>query len=193
MVLVLSNDEMDRLQDLPMAAIVAAMEDAFRELGQGVAVNPPRRRLVVPPRDTDRTYWFNNIMGAVPGSGLMALRIDSAFFRLTREAGGDGPADGAGLRKERAGDFVGLVLLFDLETADLVAVLHDHFLSTRRVAATSAVGAKYLARPDARVLGLFGSGRQAAQQVPAMAAVRPLELVKVYSPNPEHRREFAAR
>ena len=186
MVLVLTNEDMERIEDLPMSAIVAAMEDAYRELGQDVAKSPPRRRLILPPRgDDDRTYWFNNIMGAVPGCSVMALRVDSAFFRMAQAAGG--------ARKVRAGDFVGLVLLFDLQAAELAGVLHDHYLSTRRVAATSAVAAKYLARPDARVMGLFGSGHQAAPQVLAMAAVRPLELIKVYSPNPEHRRAFAAR
>ncbi|HEY7062539.1 MAG TPA: ornithine cyclodeaminase family protein [Chloroflexota bacterium] len=185
MVLMLTNEDMERIDDLPMRAVVAAMEEAYRELGQDVAKSPPRRRLTLPPDADARTYWFNNIMGAVPGCGLMALRVDSAFFRLEQ-------ADGRS-RKVRAGDFVGLVLLFDLKTAELAGVLHDHYLSTRRVAATSAVASKYLARPDARVLGLFGSGHQAAPQVLAMAAVRPLELIKVYSPNPEHRREFAER
>jgi alanine dehydrogenase len=185
MVLVLTNEDMERIEDLPMSAVVDAMETAFRELGEAVAVNPPRRRLIVPPRDSDRTYWFNNIMGAVPAFNAMALRIDSSYFRLVQE--------NDRIRKVRDGAFVGLVLLFDLETAELVGVFHDHYLSTRRVAATSAVGVKYLAREDARVLGLFGSGHQATTQVLAMCAVRPLELVKVYSPNAEHRRAFAAR
>jgi len=91
----------------------------------------------------------------------------------------------------RAGDFVGLVLLFNTSTGELEAVLHDHFLSTRRVAATGAIGARYLAREDSRVLGLFGSGQQATAQVRAMVASRPLELINVYSPTPEHRRAFA--
>src|SRR5439155_15310625 len=130
-------------------------------------------------------YWFNNIMGAVPGCQTMALRFDSAFFRLVDVAGST--------RKVRAGDFVGLVLLFDMASGELQAALHDHYLSTRRVAATGAVPARYLARSDARVMGLFGSGQQATTQVLAMAAVRPLELIKVYSPDPEHRRAFARR
>jgi len=42
-------------------------------------------------------------------------------------------------------------------------------------------------------MGLFGTGHQATTQVLAMTEVRPFELIKVFSPNPEHRREFAAR
>lgn len=182
MVLVLTNDDMERIEDLPMSAIIDAIEGAYRELGEGIAKSPPRRRLILPPGATNQTtYWFNNIMGAFPGGRTMALRIDSAFFRIQ------------GARKVREGDFAGLVLLFDTTSGELVAILHDHYLSTRRVGATGAIAAKYLSRHNSRVIGLFGSGHQAQAQVSAMAAIRPLELVKVYSPNPEHRREFAAR
>ncbi len=185
MVLLLTNDDMEVITGLDTPTVITAIEDAYRGLGQGDAVNPPRRRLTTPQREGGATYWFNNIMGAVPAIDSLALRIDSTAFRMV---------DLDGLRRKvRAGDFVGLVLLFNTATGELEAILHDHFLSTRRVAATGAIGAKYLARTDARVLGLFGSGQQATAQVHAMAAVRPLELVKVFSPNPEHRREFAER
>jgi ornithine cyclodeaminase/alanine dehydrogenase-like protein (mu-crystallin family) len=185
MVLLLTNDDMERIEGLKPARVIAVIEDAYRGLGQGVAVNPPRRRLTTPLPEKGATYWFNNIMGAVPAMDTLALRIDSTAFRLTE-------VDGL-TRKVRAGDFVGLVMLFNTTSGELEAILHDHFLSTRRVAATGAIGARYLARRDARVLGLFGSGQQAAAQVSAMAATRPLELVRVYSPNPQHRRDFAAR
>jgi ornithine cyclodeaminase/alanine dehydrogenase-like protein (mu-crystallin family) len=185
MVLLLTNDDMERIEGLEPLRIIAVIEDAYRGLGQGGAVNPPRRRLTTPLPERGATYWFNNIMGAVPAIDTLALRIDSTAFRLAE-------VDGL-TRKVRAGDFVGLVMLFNTTSGELEAILHDHFLSTRRVAATGAIGAKYLARTDARVLGLFGSGQQAAAQVSALAATRPLELVKVYSPNPEHRRAFATR
>jgi|SRR5579871_2844764 len=185
MVLVLTNDDMEQIDQLPMTAIIGAMEDAYRELGKGAAQNPPRRRLTLQATDADNTYWFNNIMGAIPSLHTMALRIDSSFFRLVDLGGAT--------RKVREGEFVGLVLLFNTASGALTGILHDHYLSTRRVAATGALGAKYLARADSRVMGLFGTGHQAAAQVVAMAAVRPLELIKVYSPNPEHRRAFVTR
>ena len=185
MVLMLTNENMERIEGLDTAVVIEAIASAYRELGEGDAVNPPRRRLTTPLREQGATYWFNNIMGAVPSLGTLALRIDSTSFRLAN-------VDGL-TRKVRAGDFVGLVLLFNTATGALEGILHDHFLSTRRVAATGAVGAAYLARRSARTLGLLGSGQQAATQVSAMAATRALDLVKVYSPNTEHRRAFAAR
>jgi len=185
MVLLLTNEDMERIVGLETSTVIAAVEDAYRELGQSIAVSPPRRRLTITPPDGGVTYWFNNIMGAVPSIDTLALRIDSTSFRLET-------TDGM-TRKVRAGDFVGLVFLFDTASGDLQGILHDHFLSTRRVAATGAVGAGHLARADARVLGLFGTGHQAAAQVMAMAATRPLELIKVFSPNADHRRAFALR
>jgi len=185
LVLLLTNEDMERIAGVDAPAVIDVVERAYFGLGKGEAVNPPRRRLTAPLRQEGATYWFNNIMGAVPSINTLALRIDSTSFRLAT-------VDGM-TRKVRAGDFVGLVLLFDMATGALEAILHDHFLSTRRVAATGAIAAKRLARSDSEVMGLFGSGQQATAQVHAMAAVRPLRLVKVYSPNPEHRVSFAAR
>jgi alanine dehydrogenase len=185
MVLLLTNQDMERITGLETTAVIATIEAAYRDLGRGEAANPARRRLTTSQREGGATYWFNNIMGAVPSVDTLALRIDSTAFRMM-------DVDGLS-RKVRAGDFVGLVFLFNTANGELEAILHDHFLSTRRVAATGAIGAKYLARADARIVGLFGSGHQAAAQVHAMAAVLPLDLVRVYSPNSEHRREFAAR
>jgi alanine dehydrogenase len=62
-----------------------------------------------------------------------------------------------------------------------------------RVALTHALAAKYLARADASVLGLFGSGWQAGAQALVQSKVRKLGKVKVYSPNAEHRARFVER
>jgi ornithine cyclodeaminase len=62
-----------------------------------------------------------------------------------------------------------------------------------RVGATSGVGAKYLSRNDAKIAGIFGSGWQAETQLQALCMVRPIQQIKVFSPNPAHRAEFSAR
>ena len=74
MVLVLKNEQIEGL--VPMEEEIEVVEQAFRELGEGVAKNAPRARLRVPWKEEKGQYYFNNIMGLVPGMKSMALRID---------------------------------------------------------------------------------------------------------------------
>ncbi|MBI3065110.1 MAG: ornithine cyclodeaminase family protein, partial [Deltaproteobacteria bacterium] len=171
MVLVLKNEQMENL--LPMAEEIDAIEQAFRELGQGKAMNAPRARLRTPWKEEGGQYYFNNIMGLVPGVKSMALRIDSSFSTEVQVAGAK--------RRVYPGDYIGLVMLFDMDTCEILAIMDDHHISTLRVGATSAVASKYLARKNARVMGLLGSGE----------AVRPLTKIKVYSPTKENCEKFA--
>jgi alanine dehydrogenase len=181
MVLVLKNDQMENL--VPMNEEIAAIEQAFRELGEGKAMIAPRARLRTPWKEEGGQYYFNNIMGLVPGMKSMALRIDSSFSKEVQVAGSK--------RRVYPGDFIGLVMLFDMDTCNILAIMDDHFISTLRVGATSAVASKYLARKDAKVMALLGSGEQAKTQVTAHACVRNLKKVKVFSPTKANREKFA--
>ena len=181
MVLVLKNHQMENL--LPMAEEIDAIELAFRELGQGKAMLAPRARLRTPWKEEGGQYYFNNIMGLVPGMKSMALRIDSSFSKEIEVAGSK--------RRVYPGDFIGLVLLFDMDTCNILAIMDDHYISAMRVGATSAVASNYLARKDAQVMALLGSGEQAKTQVTAHACVRKLTKVKVYSPTKANREKFA--
>jgi len=179
--LVLKNDQMENL--LPMSEEIEAIEHAFRELGEGKAMNAPRARLRTPWKEEGGQYYFNNIMGLVPGIKSMALRIDSSFSKDIQVGGSK--------RRVYPGDFIGLVMLFDMDTCEILALMDDHFISTMRVGATSAVASKYLARKNSEVMGLLGSGEQAKTQVTAHACVHPLKQIKVYSPTKENRERFA--
>jgi ornithine cyclodeaminase/alanine dehydrogenase-like protein (mu-crystallin family) len=88
------------------------------------------------------------------------------------------------------GMFVGLVELFSAATGELLAIMPDGFIQQTRVGVTSALGMKVMARKNSEVLGLIGSGGQARSHYRYMTAVMPLKKVKVFSPNPDHRRAF---
>jgi len=185
-VLVLKNREMEGL--LPyrelMSRLIGMVETAFREYGNDIAVNRPRSRMYIPSREPNTFYWFNNIAGIVPAFRAMALRIDSS---LAREVIHNGKR-----REEYPGDYVGLILLFDTDTCELLSIMDDHFHSPIRVAATSALGSRFAARPESRVMALFGSGEQARAQAVAFSLAHRLDRVQLYSPDAERRKRFAA-
>jgi alanine dehydrogenase len=83
-------------------------------------------------------------------------------------------------------------LLFDGVTRALLSVMDYGVLNSLRVGASAGVAARYLAPAGARVVGLLGSGWQAPPQLAALQRTVPgLERVRVYSPTPAHRQQFA--
>lgn len=190
---VLKNRDMEAHDVISMSETIDVLEEAFRELGEGRAKLAPRERLHVeeggPPDNENIWYWFNNLLGTVPGYDSMALRIDSSLRELAAVDSEDAEGE---TKMTYPGDFVGLVLLFDIHTCALKAILDDHYISPLRVAATSAIGTDRLARPDASVVGMIGAGEQARAHAEALAEVRDLSTIRVYSPTPESRESFAA-
>jgi len=83
-----------------------------------------------------------------------------------------------------------LLVLWDLHTGSLRAVMEAFALGQLRTASVTAVATRWLAPAEAEVMAMIGSGRQARAQVAAVAAVRSLAEVRVFSPTPAHRRRF---
>jgi ornithine cyclodeaminase/alanine dehydrogenase-like protein (mu-crystallin family) len=82
------------------------------------------------------------------------------------------------------------VALYD-GRGSLLALMQADYLGQVRTGAASGVATKLMARPDARTVGIFGSGKQARTQLLAMCKVRPVSQINVFSPNESHRRTFA--
>src|SRR5437762_2913892 len=84
-----------------------------------------------------------------------------------------------------------VVTLFDGKTGGLLALIQADYLGQVRTGAASGVATRYMARPDATTVGIYGSGKQARTQVQAVCKVRKISRVHVYSPSEEHRHRFA--
>ena len=96
----------------------------------------------------------------------------------------------AGAWKERRVAY--LISLFDQDTAELLALMDGNSITGYRTAATSALATDLLARPGAVKVGMIGSGFEAQKHVRALAAVRELASVRVFSPRAKSRARFAA-
>lgn len=155
MPLYLTEADVDALGDMELA--LAAVEGAFDRQGRGVAGNVGRRRARVPA-------------GALQLMGAADQELGAAGAKIYSSFGGGGTR------------FV--VVLFDVATGWLRAVIEAGRLGELRTGAASGISSKYLARPDSRVVGLIGSGRQARTQLEALSRVHDLAEARVYSRNP---------
>lgn len=182
MTLVLEDAHVAEL--LPMADCIEAMEVAFRDYGQGGAVNVPRIRYRSATASPERMYWSNVHIGTTPSRDTAAIRIGGA-------ARGTDPRGGGAQSPAFPGRSWGFVCIIDMRTGEPLALVQEFLLSGIRVGATTGVAARHLAPPRAATVGMFGSGKLARTDLEALALVRPLREVKVYSPTPEHREAFA--
>lgn len=154
--------ESDVEQLLTMQDALEVVEEALRRMGEGRADNRPRQR----PRSGRSMLQVMPAAVEGMGLGLKAYTIGSKGVRF-------------------------VVLLWDLETGDLQAVIEATRLGQMRTGAASGVATKYLARPDAATVGIIGCGGQAPTQLEAVCAVRPIQQAWVYSRTPVRREAFA--
>ena len=84
-----------------------------------------------------------------------------------------------------------VTLIYNTKTGKLDGVVEPGTVSWIRTGASSGVAAKYMSRPDASVVGVIGTGRQAITQVEGICAVRNVSLMKVYSRSEDNRTKFA--
>ena len=199
--LVLDNKDVESI--LTMDIAIAALEETYKELARGNAVNVPQIRTITPRKKEDFQgitdegdlpatdpvfYVLSTCIGALAKPAVTSLRIDSDAIHW--------PIVNGKMRKGRIpmasdGRYGGFAILFSSETSEPLILFSDGYAQKMKVAGTGALGTKYLARNDAKTIGLIGSGWQAAAQIEAHCAVRDVNLVKVYSPNRERRENFA--
>jgi alanine dehydrogenase len=164
-VLFLTSDEIRGLAT--PTEYVEAVREGYRDRGTGAPAEPRTKLLNAEPPGMLTGY-----SAILPSMGAMGGYSYAAGF-------GDADAHF-------------FLQLFDSESGRPLALLDGASLNPFKTGAAGAVGVDTLARPNAETLALVGSGAQAAGQLRAVAEVRDLRTVNVYSPTKEHREEFAA-
>jgi alanine dehydrogenase len=144
---------------------IAVVEQSFAAMARQQARNYPVVRETLGYQDA----VFGVKTGADLGTPLLGLK-----------AGGYWPHNAArGLTNHQSA-----TVLFDPETGRATAVVSANYLTGVRTGAASAIATRYLSRPDSAVLALVGTGVQAAYQVKATLAVRPITRVRAWGPSP---------
>ncbi len=160
MALLLGDKEVDQI--MSMKECVQVMDDAFQQVGRGDTWNRPRSRIRLP-------RGFHHLMAAaVIGSKVFGLKTYTSFRAGTRF----------------------LILLYDSETGDLLALVQGSRCSLLRTSAVSAVATKYMARENSSTVGIIGTGFQGRGQLEGVCAVRAITSVKAYDRYPESCEKF---
>ena len=146
---------------LTMDMTLSALDAAFREWAAGRAANQPRRRVA-------GGAVLATMSAVLPSKGLMGFK--------------------AYTHSKAGGRF--WVCLFHASDGRPRAVIEADWLGRMRTGAVSGLATKYLARQDAAILTMIGAGTQALTQVLAVATVRTLREIRVFSRDPAHRHAF---
>jgi len=162
MTLHISEAEVQQVLTMPMA--LEAVEEISRKEAAGDVIVHPRRRF-----ELQSGGLFHYMAAADYSAGFLAMK-QYTFVR---------------------GKIRFLVPLYEIASGDLVAVIEADSMGQLRTGAASGVATKYLARRDASVAAIIGTGGQARTQLEAIAAVRKLTSARVYGRNADRRKRFA--
>ncbi len=163
MALFLNEDDVRQLLTMPLT--IEAVEESHKELSLARAIDIPRQRTRLPQTA------LHILQGALPGRDAIGYKAYTS--------------NRSGIRF--------LVHVFSAASGVLRVVLEADYLGMMRTGAASGVATRWLARPDAEVLGVFGAGWQAEGNIEAVAAVRKLRKVKVFARNAERLAAFCAK
>jgi ornithine cyclodeaminase/alanine dehydrogenase-like protein (mu-crystallin family) len=166
----ITAEEIERL--LPMRDCIAVMEQAFADLQRGF-LHHPLRTFWAPPGVNGGTMWM-----AAYRSSPKPMFGTKLLFVLN-----DNPSRGLDSHQ-------GQVILADGETGELRALLDASAVTAIRTAAVSALATRLLAREEARVLAIVGTGVQARKHLESIPLARPIQRVVVAGRTRDHSQRF---
>ena len=163
MAILLREKHVTELLDIEI--VMDAVEEVLRDQAEGQATNRPRYRVATPTSQLHLMAAGDNRLG------VYGLKVYTASRKGARF----------------------LVMLYESDTGDLLAMIEADRLGQMRTGAASGVATKYMARKDARTVGIYGTGWQAESQLMAVCTAREIETIKAYGRNAERRLAFAQR
>jgi alanine dehydrogenase len=158
---------------LHMSDLIEAMEQALVEFSAGRVQQPVR---TIFPFGAEPSF-FGLMPSYVPSLPALGAKLVTVCPGNTKR----------GLKTHQA-----IIVMLDPQTGVAQAILDGRYITEARTAAVSAVSARRLARKNAKVLGIVGSGVQARSHLEALGWVREFREVRVWSPNPDRLRQFTA-
>lgn len=165
--------EGDVARALEMGPLIPAMKDALASFSRGDVVQPVRPTLKIEPAGG----YYSPMPAHLRDQRGGALGMKAVTF-FPGNAGGPFPTH------------LATIQLHDPATGALLALMDGRLVTEMRTAAVTAVSVELLARPDARRLAILGSGVQARSHLRALACVRSLASVVVWSRTPGHAERF---
>jgi ornithine cyclodeaminase/alanine dehydrogenase-like protein (mu-crystallin family) len=182
-VLLLRNSDVAAV--LSISEGISALRTGYSDLAQGDATYIPRIDMYAPTGRDDEYYQWGSMAGVSRSFGVAAVRIKSDVVSWPEGKTQDKYCIEPGV-------YSGIILLYSIVNGEPLALIQDGFLQHVRVGAAAGIGADALALPDADSLGLIGSGGMARTYLEAIANVRELRSVRVFSPTQANRERFAA-
>ena len=172
-ILFISGEDVDELA-LTSADMVAAVEASLRAQGQGRVVLEPREHLVPDPAFRGH---FNLLRAYIAPLGVAGVKVVGDYVDNWK----------LGLPSELA-----LLTLYDPHTGVPRAILDATEITERRTGAMTALGARHLARQEARILGHIGARGTAFANVTMLDHLFHFEEIRVTSARPESREAFGS-
>ena len=168
--LYLSREDVEAV-DLPMADIVAALEEMFREKGQGNVEMPPK-----PGIHTRPDAFIHAMPAYIPSLEAAGMKWVSGY---------------PGNQARGLPYITGLLVLNDPLTGIPLAVMDATWITAMRTGAATALAARYLARPDSSTVAVLGCGVQGRSNAHALATLFELKKVRAFDPHPERVGQYA--
>ncbi|MDI9818365.1 MULTISPECIES: ornithine cyclodeaminase family protein [unclassified Legionella] len=164
----------DIKQSITMVEAIDAMEKAFVQLAARRCVLPLRTPVAVSGED-----GLTLTMPAyLPEQKALGLKVVSIF-----------PHN----QDKNIPSINGAILLLDAQTGRLEAIMEAAYLTALRTGAVSGLATKYLTSENVRHVAIIGAGVQAFTQLEAVAAVRDIQCVSIWSRNKERAALFAEK